>query len=119
MTPKKVTATTLRQMKAKGERITMVTAYDATFARLVEEGGADAILVGDSLGMVIQGGENTLAVTIDDIVYHTRAARRGAKHAHVVADLPFMSYQGEPADALKSAGRRIKDGGAESVKLEG
>jgi 3-methyl-2-oxobutanoate hydroxymethyltransferase len=106
-------------MKAKGERITMVTAYDATFARLVEEGGADAILVGDSLGMVIQGGENTLAVTLEDIIYHTRAVRRGAKQAHVIADMPFMSYQDDPVQALRSAGRLVKEGGAESVKLEG
>jgi 3-methyl-2-oxobutanoate hydroxymethyltransferase len=117
--PKKVTATTLRQMKADGERITMVTAYDATFARLVDEGGADAILVGDSLGMVIQGEENTLAVTLDDIIYHTRAVRRGTKRAHVVGDMPFMSYQHDPIEALKSAGRLVKEGGAESVKLEG
>jgi 3-methyl-2-oxobutanoate hydroxymethyltransferase len=117
--PKKITATTLRQMKAKGDRITMVTAYDATFARLVEEGGAEAILVGDSLGMVIQGGENTLAVTLEDIIYHTRAVRRGARRAHVVADMPFMSYQDDPGQALRSAGRLVKEGGAESVKLEG
>lgn len=116
---KKITATALRAMKASGDRITMVTAYDATFARLVEEGGADAILVGDSLGMVIQGDENTLAVTIDDIVYHTRAVRRGARRAHVVADMPFMSYQDDPGQAIRSAGRLVKEGGAESVKLEG
>jgi 3-methyl-2-oxobutanoate hydroxymethyltransferase len=117
--PKKITATTLRAMKAGGERITMVTAYDATFARLVDEGGADAILVGDSLGMVIQGGENTLSVTLEDIIYHTRAVRRGSKRAHVVADMPFMSYQDDPVEALRSAGRLVKEGGAESVKLEG
>jgi 3-methyl-2-oxobutanoate hydroxymethyltransferase len=116
---KKITATALRAMKASNERITMVTAYDATFARLVEEGGADAILVGDSLGMVIQGDENTLAVTLEDIIYHTRAVRRGARRAHVVADMPFMSYQDDPGQALRSAGRLIKEGGAESVKLEG
>lgn len=117
--PKKITVQTLRQMKAAGERITMVTAYDATFARLVEEGGADAILVGDSLGMVVQGQENTLAVTLDDIIYHTRAVRRGAKRAHIVADMPFMSYQHDVVEALRSAGRLLKEGGAESVKLEG
>lgn len=117
--PRKVTAQTLRQMKAEGERITMVTAYDATFARLVDDGGADAILVGDSLGMVIQGGENTLAVTLEDIIYHTRAVRRGTRRAHVVGDMPFMSYQLDAGDALRSAGRLIKEGGAESVKLEG
>lgn len=117
--PKKITATTLRAMKASGDRITMVTAYDATFARLVEEGGADAILVGDSLGMVIQGDENTLAVTLEDIIYHTRAVRRGARRAHVIADMPFMSYQDDPGQAIRSAGRLVKESGAESVKLEG
>lgn len=117
--PRKITTTALRQMKAEGERITMVTAYDATFARLVDEGGADAILVGDSLGMVIKGDENTLSVTLEDVIYHTRAVRRGAVRAHVVADMPFMSYQHDPVDALKNAGRLLKDGGAESVKLEG
>lgn len=117
--PKKITASSLRQMKAEGERITMVTAYDATFARLVEEGGADAILVGDSLGMVVKGEENTLSVTLEDVIYHTRAVRRGARHAHVVGDMPFMSYQEDPAQALRSAGRLVKEGGAESVKLEG
>src|SRR5688572_17050824 len=117
--PKKITATTLRAMKASGERITMVTAYDATFARLVEEGGADVLLVGDSLGMVVQGDENTLAVTLEDIIYHTRSVRRGVKRAHVVADMPFMSYQDDPIEALRSAGRLVKEGGAESVKLEG
>lgn len=117
--PKKITATSLRQMKAAGRRITMVTAYDATFARLVEEGGADAILVGDSLGMVIRGDENTLSVTLEDIIYHTRAVRRGATRTHVIADMPFMSYQHDPIEALKSAGRLVKESGAESVKLEG
>lgn len=116
---KKVTASTLRQMKAEGERITMITAYDATMARLVDRGGADVILVGDSLGMVIQGGSDTLSVTLDDIVYHTRAVVRGAERAHVVADLPFMSYQADPTEGFRNAGRLIKDGGAHSVKLEG
>lgn len=115
----KITTTRLRQMKAEGERIAMVTAYDASFARLADEGGVQAILVGDSLGMVIQGDENTLGVTIEDMVYHTRAVRRGVKHAHVVSDMPFMSYQADPGEALKNAGRLMKEGGAESVKLEG
>ncbi|MEQ8277709.1 MAG: 3-methyl-2-oxobutanoate hydroxymethyltransferase [Deltaproteobacteria bacterium] len=116
---KQVTASTLRQMKADGERITMITAYDATMARLVDRGGADVILVGDSLGMVIQGAQNTLAVTLDDIIYHTRAVVRGASRAHVVADLPFMSYQADPTEGFRSAGRLMKEGGAHSVKLEG
>ena len=106
-------------MKARKERITMVTAYDASFARLVEEGGAEAVLVGDSLGMVVQGGQNTLAVTVDDIVYHTRAVNRGLVRAHLISDMPFMSYQAGPEDALRNAGRLVKEGGAHAVKLEG
>ena len=116
---RQVTTTTLRRMKADGERITMVTAYDATMAKLVDRGGADAILVGDSLGMVIQGRDNTLAVTLDDIIYHTRAVVRGAERAHVVADMPFMTYQADPTEAVRNAGRLIKEGGAQSVKIEG
>ncbi len=119
MSKKRVTTTTLRRMKADGERITMLTAYDATFARLVDQGGADVILVGDSLGMVIQGEDNTLPVTLDDMVYHCRAVRRGSQRSHVVCDMPFMTYQGDKFEALKNAGRLVKEGGAESVKLEG
>src|SRR5688572_2752939 len=116
---KKVTATALLQMKEEGRRICMVTAYDATFARLADRAGADALLVGDSLGMVIQGQKNTLAVTLDDIIYHSRAVRRATARAHVVADMPFMSYQADPIRGLENAGRLIKEGNAESVKLEG
>ncbi len=116
---RQVTTTTLRRMKAEGQRITMVTAYDATMAKLVDRGGADAILVGDSLGMVIQGRENTLAVSLDDIIYHTQAVVRGAERAHVIADMPFMTYQADPMEAVKNAGRLLKEGGAQSVKLEG
>ncbi|MFO0724140.1 MAG: 3-methyl-2-oxobutanoate hydroxymethyltransferase [Myxococcota bacterium] len=116
---KKVSVTTLRQMKAEGERITMVTCYDASFARLADQGGADVLLVGDSLGMVIQGETTTIPVTLEDIIYHTRAVRRGTQRAHVVADMPFMSYQAGPQVALQNAGRLLKEGGAESVKLEG
>ncbi|MCB9651817.1 MAG: 3-methyl-2-oxobutanoate hydroxymethyltransferase [Deltaproteobacteria bacterium] len=119
MSKKRVTVTDLRRMKADGERITMVTAYDATFAKLADRGGADVILVGDSLGMVIQGQEDTLGVTVDDIVYHTRAVVRGAQRAHVVADMPFMSYQADLQAAMQNAGRLLKEGGAQSVKLEG
>lgn len=118
-TAKKVNVTTLRQMKADAERITMVTCYDATFARLCDRGGADVLLVGDSLGMVIQGETTTIPVTLDDIIYHTRAVRRGVERAHVVADMPFMSYQTGVQDALQNAGRLLKEGNAESVKLEG
>ena len=106
-------------MKARGERITMITAYDATFARMLDEGGADALLVGDSLGMVIQGLDSTLPVTVDEIVYHCRAVARGTQHAHIVGDMPFMSYQGSMDDALRNAGRFLKEGGAHAVKLEG
>jgi 3-methyl-2-oxobutanoate hydroxymethyltransferase len=117
--PKKVTVSTLRQMKADGDRITMVTCYDATFARLCDAGGADVFLVGDSLGMVVQGETTTLPVTLEDIIYHSRAVRRGVSRAHVVADMPFMTYQGGVNEALLNAGRLLKEGGAESVKLEG
>lgn len=116
---KKLTVTEVRKMKQRGERITMVTAYDATFAKLADKGGADMLLVGDSLGMVIQGRENTLGVTVEDIIYHTRAVARGAQRAHIVADMPFMSYQGDQNEALKNAGRMLKEGLAESIKLEG
>lgn len=115
----KVTIHALREMKSKGERITMLTAYDATFARLFDESGVDALLVGDSLGMVIQGHDTTLPVTMEDILYHVRAVRRGTKRAHIVADLPFMSYQVSTEEAVRNAGRLIAEGGAESVKLEG
>jgi 3-methyl-2-oxobutanoate hydroxymethyltransferase len=116
---KPVTIQALQQMKERRERIAMVTAYDATFGRLFDQAGVDAILVGDSLGMVVQGQKNTLPVTMDEMVYHTRAVARGVTHAHVVGDLPFMSYQGSEDEALKNAGRLIQEGGAASVKLEG
>ena len=116
---KKVTIHALRQMKSKSERITMLTAYDATFARLFDEAGVDVLLVGDSVGMVVQGHDSTLPVTVDDIVYHCRAVKRGTRRAHVVGDLPFMSYQASVDEAVKNAGRLVAEGGAESVKLEG
>lgn len=114
-----VTVPMLRRMKHRGERIAVVTAYDATFARMLDEGGVDVLLVGDSLGMVVQGLSSTLPVTVDDILYHTRAVTRGARRAHVVADMPFMSYQVSPEDALRNAGRLLAEGGAHAVKLEG
>lgn len=105
---------------AKGERrLAMVTAYDFTFARLADRAGADLLLVGDSLGMVMQGGENTLSVTMDEMVYHTRLVSRGRSRALVVADMPFLSYQVSVEDAVRNAGRFVKEGGAEAVKLEG
>jgi 3-methyl-2-oxobutanoate hydroxymethyltransferase len=119
MAVQKITAPALRARKAKGQKIAVLTAYDATFARLLEEGGADVLLVGDSLGMVVQGLQNTLPVTLDEICYHGRAVARAAQRAHVVGDMPFMSYQVSPEQALTSAGKMLKEGGFESVKLEG
>ncbi len=116
---KPVTIHTLRQMKERGERITMLTAYDATFAHLLDGAGIDVLLVGDSLGMVVQGHDSTLPVTVDEMVYHCRAVRRGTKRAHVVGDLPFMSYQASVDEAVRNAGRLVAEGGAQSVKLEG
>ena len=116
---KKITIPLLSCMKKKGKKITMLTAYDATFARLIDGAGIEMILIGDSLGQVIQGHENTLPVTLDDIIYHTRAVKRGAHYAHIVADMPFLSYQISPEEAVLNAGLAIKEGGAESVKIEG
>jgi 3-methyl-2-oxobutanoate hydroxymethyltransferase len=115
---KPVTLRTLAQMKRDGQRITMLTSYDATFARLVDAAGVDMILVGDSLGMVVKGEPNTLGVTIDQMAYHTAAVARGVKRAHVVGDMPFMSYQASVEDALKNAAKLLA-AGASSVKLEG
>ena len=119
MKAQRVTIHTLRQMKAKGEKIAVLTAYDATFARLFDEAGADVLLVGDSLGMVIQGHDTTLPVTLEEMTYHCRAVVRGASRAHVVGDMPFMSYQASVEQGLIAAGRMIKEGGCHSVKLEG
>jgi len=116
---RRVTIQSLRQMKEKGERIAMLTAYDATFARLLDEAGADVLLVGDSMGMVIQGHDTTLPVTLDEIAYHCRAVARGARRAHVVGDMPFMSYQASIEQGMMSAGKLMKEGGCHSVKLEG
>jgi 3-methyl-2-oxobutanoate hydroxymethyltransferase len=109
----------LRKKKADNERIVMVTAYDWTMARLVDKAGVDMVLVGDSLGMVVQGREDTLPVTLDEMVYHTRCVARALQQAHLVADMPFMSYQVSPEQALVTAGRLIQEGAAQSVKLEG
>src|SRR5262245_63049453 len=113
----KATVPEIRARKG-GSPIAMVTAYDFTMARLLDEGGADILLVGDSLGMVVQGHPTTLPVTIDEICYHGRAVARGARRAHIVGDMPFMSFQVSPAQALENAGKLVKDGGFESVKLE-
>jgi 3-methyl-2-oxobutanoate hydroxymethyltransferase len=119
MDRKKVTVPDVLRMKAAGERLTMVTAYDHAFARLLDEAGVELLLVGDSLGMVVQGLPTTLPVTLDDIVYHTRMVVRGRQRALVVGDLPFGSYQTSPTQAVESAVRLVKEGGAEAVKLEG
>ena len=116
---KKVTIHSLRKMKQAGERITMLTAYDATFARLFDQCGIDALLVGDSVGMVVQGQKSTLPVTMDQMVYHSAAVARGAQRAHLVGDLPFGSYQGSVDEAVKNAIRLVAEGGMEGVKLEG
>lgn len=100
-------------------RIVMVTGYDYTMARLLDEAEIDMVLVGDSLGMVVQGRENTIPVTLDEMIYHCRAVARGLTHAHLVGDMPFMTYQISPAQAVESAGRLMKEGCCESVKLEG
>jgi 3-methyl-2-oxobutanoate hydroxymethyltransferase len=113
-----VTAPDFRAAKGRG-RLAVVTAYDYTSARLADEAGVDAVLVGDSLGMVIQGHATSLPVTLRDVVYHTRCVVRGVKRALVVADLPFLTYQVSPRQAVRSAGRLMKFGGAHAVKLEG
>ncbi|MBI1949156.1 MAG: 3-methyl-2-oxobutanoate hydroxymethyltransferase [Deltaproteobacteria bacterium] len=115
---KQVTLRTLQHMKRAGQKITMLTAYDATFARLIDASGVDVLLVGDSLGMVIKGEQNTLGVTIEQVAYHTAAVARGTSHAHVVGDMPFMSYQTNAEEALKNAALLLR-AGASSVKLEG
>jgi len=118
-TSRPVTVPALRARKGTGERITMVTAYDATFARMLDEAGVDALLVGDSLGMVVQGLDSTLPVTVDEVIYHCRAVARGARRAHIVGDMPFMSWQISPEEALRTAARFLSEGGAHAVKLEG
>lgn len=107
------------QAKSEGKKLTMLTAYDYPIAKLLDEAGIDILLVGDSLGMVIQGNPDTLSVTVDQMIYHTRLVARGVKRALVIADMPFMSFQVSPVDAVKNAGRLIKEGKASAVKLEG
>ena len=115
----RVTIHTLRQMKERGEKIAMLTAYDASFARLFDEAGADVLLVGDSLGMVVQGHDTTLPVTLEEMAYHCRAVVRGASRAHVVGDMPFGSYQASLEQGVANAAKLMKEGGCHSVKLEG
>ena len=115
----RMTARRIRSMKAKGQRIPVVTAYDYTFARLADRAGFPIVLVGDSLGMVCLGYDSTIPVTMDDMVRHTRAVVRGAQRPLVVTDMPFMSFQTSMEDAVRNAGRLVQEGGAQSVKLEG
>ncbi|MDA8241533.1 MAG: 3-methyl-2-oxobutanoate hydroxymethyltransferase [Nitrospiraceae bacterium] len=115
----KTTIQDFMKKKAGGKKITMLTAYDYPFAQIVDEAGVDAILVGDSLGMVVQGLENTLPVSMDEMIYHTKLVTRAVKNAMVVGDMPFMSYQTGVADAVRNAGRFLKEAGAAAIKLEG
>src|SRR5688572_8901975 len=115
----KVTVPHILRMKQRGEMITCLTAYDYSFARILDEAGVEMLLVGDSLGCVIQGGQNTLSVTMDEMIYHTRAVVRGRKRALVIGDMPFMSYQVSKEQALQNAGRFFQEAGAEAIKLEG
>ena len=110
---------TFRNAKQKNERLTMLTAYDYSTAKLIDASGIDSVLVGDSLGMVMLGYEDTLSVTMEDMIHHTKAVARGVKDALVISDLPFMSYQTSVYDAVSNAGRLIKEGRAQAVKLEG
>ncbi|HET8655540.1 MAG TPA: 3-methyl-2-oxobutanoate hydroxymethyltransferase [Longimicrobiaceae bacterium] len=115
----RVTTLGLREMKARGERIAVLTAYDYLFARLVDRAGADVVLVGDSLGQVVLGLDSTLAVTLDDMIRHGAAVRRGVERALVVVDLPFLTYQVSREEAIRNAGRILQETGASAVKLEG
>ncbi|OGS23601.1 MAG: 3-methyl-2-oxobutanoate hydroxymethyltransferase [Elusimicrobia bacterium RIFOXYB2_FULL_50_12] len=115
----KITTVTLRQMKERGEKIVMLTGYDFSMTKLLNEAGVEAILVGDSLGMVKLGYETTLPVTVDDIIYHCKAVKRGNSRSLIIADMPFMSYEAGVDEAIANAGKVIKEGGAEAVKIEG
>lgn len=115
----RVSITDLKAMKQHGEKIVMLTAYDYPSARIVDGAGVPVILVGDSLGMVVLGYDSTLPVTMEEMLHHVKAVARGAKRAHIVADMPFLSYQASAEDALRNAGRFLQEGGAQSVKLEG
>ena len=115
----RTTVRDLARMKAQGEKIPMITAYDYTSARLADAAKIPVVLVGDSLGMVVLGYDSTIPVTMEDMLHHTKAVARGTKEALLVADMPFMSYQIDPAQAMTNAGRLVQEGGAQSVKLEG
>ena len=115
----KHTVLTLQEQKQRGDKITILTAYDYSMARLMDDAGIEMLLVGDSLGMVMLGHEDTLSVTMEDMIHHARAVARGAREAFVVADMPFMSYQTSVYDAVVNAGRLVKEAGVQAVKLEG
>jgi len=115
----KITIQDFLKKKVEQKKITMLTAYDYPFAKIVDEAGIDAIIVGDSVGMVVQGLENTLPVTMDEMIYHTNIVSRAVKNAMVIGDLPFMSYQASVEEAVRNAGRFLKDAGASAVKIEG
>ena len=119
MRAQRVTVPEFRQKKSRGERIAVLTAYDATMARLLDRAGVDGLLVGDSLGMVVLGHDTTLPVTLDQMVAHTRAVSRGASRALVIADMPFLTYLNSVAEAVRNAGRLLQEGAASAVKLEG
>lgn len=116
---KRTTIQTLKEMKSQGQKITVLTAYDYAFARLLDDAGVDILLVGDSLGMVALGYEDTLPVTVEEIIHHTKAVVRGTRYAMVIADMPFMSYQISDEKAMENAGDMMKLAGAHGVKLEG
>lgn len=115
----KITSSVIRDMKRKGEKIAMLTAYDYSLAAVLDEAGVDILLVGDSLGMVVLGYDSTLPVTMEDMIHHTKAVSRAAKRALVIADMPFMSYQVSVEEAVRNAGRFLQEAGAHGVKLEG
>ena len=115
----RVTIQDLKDMKSRSDKIAMMTAYDYTSAKILDETGIPIILVGDSLGQVVLGYDSTVPVTMEEMVHHVRPVVRGSQRAHIVGDLPFMSYQADVADAVRNAGRMLKEGGAQSVKLEG
>jgi 3-methyl-2-oxobutanoate hydroxymethyltransferase len=119
MDRKKVTPVDIQQMKREGRKITMLTAYDYPTALLEDRAGIDVILVGDSVGMTVLGYENTIPVTMEEMIHHTKAVTRGAKSALIIGDMPFMSYHTSEREAILNAGRFIKEGGADAVKLEG
>jgi 3-methyl-2-oxobutanoate hydroxymethyltransferase len=119
MERKKITPVDVQAMKREGKRIAMLTAYDYPMALLEDRAGIEIILVGDSLGMTVLGYENTVPVTMDEMIHHTKAVTRGAKYALIIGDMPFMSYNTSERDAILNAGRFMKEGGADAVKLEG